>query len=91
MVEQCSVPRRQAFLPPPRITVPSLETALSVLLLEIALVHSSLLPRFLLLGNATTYLNQTSVVALGKHLAGYGGAVGGLNGAPLVVGERQLR
>ena len=44
-------------------------------------------------GNASTYLPSANatVVALGKHLAGYGGAMGGLNGGPLVAGEREIR
>jgi beta-glucosidase len=47
-------------------------------------------------GNASTYLpkqttSTAAVIALGKHLAGYGGAAGGLNAGALVAGERQLR
>ena len=42
-------------------------------------------------GNASTYLQPFKVMALGKHLAGYGGSPGGLNAGPLVVGERELR
>ena len=44
-------------------------------------------------GNASTYLPDaaTSVVALGKHFAGYGGGIGGLNGAPLLASELELR
>eukprot|EP00755_Sulcionema_specki_P034865 Sspe_Gene.103774::Locus_79624_Transcript_1_1_Confidence_1.000_Length_1747::g.103774::m.103774/K05349/bglX; beta-glucosidase len=42
-------------------------------------------------GNATTYLAADRVVSLAKHFAGYGGAVGGLNAAPLDVGERKFR
>ena len=33
---------------------------------------------------------NATVVALGKHLAGYGGAMGGLNGGA-VAGEREIR
>eukprot|EP00730_Choanoeca_flexa_P000024 TRINITY_DN10009_c0_g1_i2.p1 TRINITY_DN10009_c0_g1~~TRINITY_DN10009_c0_g1_i2.p1 ORF type:complete len:761 (+),score=178.19 TRINITY_DN10009_c0_g1_i2:15-2297(+) len=42
-------------------------------------------------GNATTYLPKNSIAALGKHFAAYGAAMGGLNAAPAVMGERQLR
>lgn len=42
-------------------------------------------------GNATSYLDQKHVIALGKHFAGYGGAIGGLNAAPLQAGERMVR
>lgn len=43
-------------------------------------------------GNASTYLpNNETVIALGKHFAGYGGAEGGLNGGPLIAGERVVR
>jgi len=42
-------------------------------------------------GNVSTYLSESKVIALGKHLAGYGGSPGGLNAGPLIVGERELR
>ena len=41
--------------------------------------------------SSTYYRRRRTVVALGKHLAGYGGAMGGLNGGPLVAGEREIR
>ena len=44
-------------------------------------------------GNATSYLPSSTdtVISLAKHFAGYGGAAGGLNAAPLIAGERTLR
>lgn len=44
-------------------------------------------------GNATTYLPSANdtVISIGKHFAAYGGATGGLNGAPPGIDERTLR
>eukprot|EP00051_Salpingoeca_urceolata_P006714 m.88884 g.88884 ORF g.88884 m.88884 type:complete len:769 (+) comp14957_c0_seq2:241-2547(+) len=42
-------------------------------------------------GNATTYLDNSHVVALGKHFAAYGAALGGLNGQPATFPEHTIR
>lgn len=41
-------------------------------------------------GSNTGYMDADRVVALGKHMAGYGGAPGGLNAAGVDVNDRTL-